>query len=98
MDETALRELLDAACEIPQMLGGKKIPLSEEQPTIDFAFATVVSIDNIKAGESFTMKNLWVKRPGTGEVIAEDFESILGRKAACDIIKDTQLRREMISQ
>ena len=31
--------------------------------TIDFAFATVVTIRDIKAGDSFTKENIWVKRP-----------------------------------
>jgi N-acetylneuraminate synthase len=37
------------------------------------------------------MKNLWVKRPGTGEILAERFESILGKKATRDIAADTHL-------
>ena len=43
-----------------------KGPAKEEQVTMDFAFATVVTIAPVKAGEPFTMQNLWVKRPGTG--------------------------------
>ena len=66
--------------------------------TIDFAFATVVTIKNIKAGEIFTKENLWVKRPGTGEILAEEYKDILGKKAACDIDTDTQLTRDMISK
>lgn len=96
MDETALRELLAAADEIPQMLGGTKTALSEEQVTIDFAFATVVTIGAVAKGERFTKDNLWVKRPGTGQILAEEYESILGRTAACDIPADTHLTRDMI--
>lgn len=96
MDEDRLKELLQAAAEVPQMLGGEKEAAKEEQVTIDFAFATVVTIEPIKAGEIFSKDNLWVKRPGTGEILAEDYESILGKRAACDIENDTQLERRMI--
>ena len=98
MDENALKELLLAANEIPQMLGGKKQAIIEEKVTIDFAFATVVSIRDIKAGEKFTKENIWVKRPGTGEIRAEYFDSILGKTAACDIQNDIQLTKRMINE
>lgn len=96
MDEWTLKELLLAAKEVPQMLGGTKQALQEEQVTIDFAFATAVTIHPIKAGERFTRDNLWVKRPGTGEILAEHYDSILGKCAACDIDNDTQLCWDMI--
>lgn len=98
MNESELKELVTAAKNIRKMFGGKKEAAKEEQVTIDFAFATVVTIKNIKAGEIFTKENLWVKRPGTGEILAENYNSILGKKAVCDIDTDTQLTWEMISK
>jgi len=73
------------------MRGGTKKPTEEEQVTIDFAFATVCTISNIKKGEQFTKENLWVKRPGTGEVSAEKFNELIGKKASRDLINDEQL-------
>jgi len=96
MDEQKCAELIAAARDITRMLGGKKEAAKEEQVTIDFAFATVVTIKRVKAGEVFTKDNLWVKRPGTGEILAEKYEEILGRKAAVDIENDTQLKWGMI--
>lgn len=96
MDPSALTELLGAAQEVPRMLGGKKAPIQEEQVTIDFAYATVVTIANVKQGEQFTTDNLWVKRPGTGTILAKDFESILGKTAKVDISSDTHLTWDMI--
>jgi N-acetylneuraminate synthase len=37
------------------------------------------------------MDNIWVKRPGTGPILAEHFNSILGKKAKRDIQNDEQL-------
>ena len=73
------------------MRGGTKEPAKEEKVTIDFAFASVCSISDISVGEVFTKDNIWVKRPGTGAILAEDFNSILGKKAKRNIANDEQL-------
>ena len=78
-------------------MGGTKEILKEEQPTIDFAYASVVAIEDIKPGDEFTYKNVWVKRPGTGEILAKDFESILGKVCAEYIQKDSQIKKRSIS-
>ena len=81
MDPIALSELIQGSTEIFQMRGGEKQPLKEEQVTIDFAYATVVAIKDINDGDEFTEENIWVKRPGTGEIVAEYFEECIGQKA-----------------
>jgi N-acetylneuraminate synthase len=91
MDEKACSELISFSKEMWQMRGGTKEPAKEEQVTIDFAFATVCSIAPIKKGEIFTKENIWVKRPGTGKILAEHFESLLGKYATRDINNDEQL-------
>lgn len=96
MDEVACSDLMRAAKEVPKMRGGEKVALPEEQVTIDFAFATVVTIAAVKKGERFTKDNLWVKRPGTGSILAEEYDSILGKTAATDIDTDVQLTYDMI--
>lgn len=96
MDEENLGLLLQAANEVPKMLGGTKNAILQEQVTIDFAFATAVTIAPITKGEKFTMENIWVKRPGTGEISAEQFHELLGKTAQCDIGKDVQLKKAMI--
>lgn len=91
MDPIALKELLIGSDEIRKMRGGEKEAAEEEQVTIDFAFASVVTIKHIRKGEKFTKENLWVKRPGTGEILADSYASILGKTAANDIDNDTHL-------
>ena len=91
MDGKAAEELIEGANIIYEERGGKKGPAEEEKPTIDFAFATVVSIKDIKKGDAFSKENIWVKRPGSGSISAEDFENILGKKAKKDISKDIHL-------
>ena len=91
MDEDRCRQLIEQSRTLHTELGGTKGPAKEEQVTIDFAFATVVTIAPVEAGEPFTMQNLWVKRPGTGAISAERFETILGKRASRDIPADTHL-------
>jgi len=98
MDEKRCSELLIAAKDIYQMLGGKKEAALEEKVTIDFAFATVVTIKPIKAGEKFSRDNIWVKRPGTGEILAEKYEELIGKRSKVDIDVDTHLKWEMIEK
>jgi sialic acid synthase SpsE len=98
MDGDELAALLQSADEIYQMRGGNKSPLPEEQVTIDFAFATVVTIAPVKAGDLFSRNNVWVKRPGTGELLAADYEALLGKIAACDIPIDTHVSHKMVKQ
>ncbi|MGG7033593.1 MAG: N-acetylneuraminate synthase family protein [Flavobacterium sp.] len=91
MDEQACADLIRSSNEIWEMRGGDKEPAQEEQVTIDFAFATVCSIAPIKKGEVLTKENIWVKRPGTGKILAEHFDGLLGKKATRDIENDEQL-------
>lgn len=92
MDENACKDLIKSSAEIALMRGGEKNAAPQEKVTSDFAFATVCSIAPIKKGETFSKENIWVKRPGTGEILAEKYEGILGKKAVKDIPVDVQLK------
>ena len=92
MDENSCKELITSSKEIAMMRGGSKKPALEEQVTIDFAFATVCTIKPILKGEILTKENIWVKRPGTGEILAESFEALLGKVASRDIENDLQIK------
>ncbi len=91
MDPIALQELIYGSSEIALMRGGKKEAAKEEQVTIDFAFATVVTIKPIKKGEKLTKENIWVKRPGTGPIKAECYNELLGKTVNKDIGNDEHI-------
>lgn len=91
-----LGDLIIGSKAIHQARGGSKTILNEEKPTIDFAYACVVTTKDIKAGEIFSEENIWVKRPGTGEIKAIDYEKILGKTAKFDIKLHSQIRWEDI--
>ncbi len=96
MDAQECNELIIQSARMAKMRGGKKEAASEEQVTIDFAYASVVSIKEIQIGELLSVDNIWVKRPGTGDFLADDYESLLGKRATQKIDADIQLKKEFI--
>ncbi len=94
IDPSELKELIVGSRAVWEAMGERKNILKEEQEIINFAYASVVSIKDIKKGETFTKVNIWVKRPGTGEIRAEEYQKILGKRASKNIFKDTQLRKK----
>jgi len=91
MDPIALKELIIGSEEIAKMRGGKKEAVKEEQVTINFAFATVVTISSLKKGDKLTKENIWVKRPGTGEIKADSYNDLLGKTINKNIENDEHL-------
>lgn len=96
MTPNDLRDLIIGSRAIHQALGGSKTILREEQPTIDFAYACVVATRDIRPGEVFSYDNVWVKRPGTGEILAVDFENVIGKTARTSINNNAQLTWDVI--
>jgi sialic acid synthase SpsE len=80
-----LRDLIQGSRAIWEARGGTKTVLPEEQPVIDFAYSTVVTITPVKAGERFSLKNVWVKRPGLGPIKADRLNDVLDKSAARDL-------------
>ena len=97
MDPKALQDLIQGSLEIYKARGGSKGSIKAEAPTMAFAFASVVTIDEIKEGEKFSEENIWVKRPGTGDFLAIDYDNILGKTAKSNIPKGCQLKKADVS-
>lgn len=92
MTPAELTELIVSSAEIANMRGGKKEALEEEQITINFAFSTVVTIKPVNKGDVFSKENIWVKRPGFGEIKAGEYDAILGKKAGRNIPEDEHVK------
>ena len=56
---------------------------------------SVVSVADIKSGQTISSDMLAVKKPGTG-IPARRLDEIIGRVAVCDIPRDTLLSEEML--
>jgi N-acetylneuraminate synthase len=97
IDPKELSELIIGTKAVKEALGGTRTILKEEQDIINFAYACVVSTKDIKKGEKFSTENIWVKRPGTGEIKALEYEKILGKRASKNIIAHVQIKRRDIN-
>ena len=97
MNPNELKELITGSKAIFEARGGHKDILTEEQSTIDFAYACVVAVQDINAGDTFCTDNIWVKRPGNGKIKAEHFNSILGKRANIALHINQQLTWEHIT-
>jgi len=98
LDPTELEQLVNGANAVFEALGGRKEILKEEQPTIDFAYSCVVTIADIEEGDALSKENIWVKRPGTGEIPAASFHELIGRKTRRRIPRNTQLEWDFLTE
>ena len=96
IDEKKLKELIKGCNIIFSQRGGTKNLLREEQVTRNFAFASVVTIREIKKGEKLSQKNIWVKRPGNGDFSANEYKKILGKITIKKIRNNTQVKKNDI--
>ena len=96
IEPSELKQLIIGTRAVWEARGGRKTILKGERDIINFAYACVVTTTPIKKGERFTSKNLWVKRPGTGELKAHEYKKVLGRRSRRDLPADVQLKRSDI--
>jgi len=61
----------------------------------DVSRVSIVSLNDIKQGTIITEEMVDIRRPGTG-LPPEDFENIIGKRAAKDIEKDSPLKADDI--
>ena len=81
LEPEELKEMVRAIRNIEKALGdGIKRPSPSEMKNIHVARKSIVAANPIKAGESFTNKNLTVKRPGTG-ISPMRLDEVIGRLA-----------------
>lgn len=96
MDPAALSALIEGSKTIFVARGGEKGPVEAEAPTIAFAFASVVAIQDIAPGQPLSEANIWVKRPGGGDFTALDYETLLGKVATTNIRRGFQIKKSDI--
>ncbi len=96
MDPSELRFLVDKTKEIYRARNNPKMRTKEEEDVYKFARASVVTYKSLKKGDVFTKDNLWVKRPGSGEIPGYNYYEILGKKAKTDLKPNIQLKKSDI--
>jgi N-acetylneuraminate synthase len=84
IDFNDLKNLVDGVRKV-KLAGGDKKEVHEKEKSIrEWAFRSIVSLREIKKGETITQDMIWSKRPGTG-IPSYKMGEVLGKKAARDI-------------
>ena len=89
---------IQGSLEIYKARGGSKGSIKAEAPTMAFAFASVVTIGEIKEGEKFSEENIWVKRPGIGDFLAKDYKKLLGKKVNKKILSGKFIKKKYLKK
>ncbi len=92
MDPAELRWLIDRSREIHIALHNQKQRSAPEESVYRFARASVVADADLKAGQVITEKDIWARRPGSGEIPGYKFDDLLGKTLTRDVKKNTQLK------
>ena len=96
MDKKDLKNLISASKNIFKALPGVKKPVFQEKKIMKFAFASVVSTKEIKKKETLSLKNIWVKRPGTGDYLASELSKLIGKKTKVNIKANVQIKKKFL--
>jgi len=92
MDPAELRLLVDRSIEIHKALMNPKQRTEPEESVYKFARASVVADRDMAAGHIITEKDIWVRRPGSGEIPGYKYNDIIGKKLRLDIKKNHQFK------
>lgn len=88
-----LKELVRAIKNINLACGSNKKIYNKEKIIKKWANRSLVSIQDIKKGDTLHEKNVWSKRPGTG-IPSKNFFKFIGKKFKKNIKKNTLIRRD----
>ena len=92
MDPAELRLLVDRSIEIHKALMNPKQRTEPEESVYKFARASVVADRDLAAGHIITENDIWVRRPGSGEIPGYKYNDIIGKKLRLDVKKNHQFK------
>lgn len=92
MDPAELSFLVQRSREIRTALNNDKKRTAPEEAVYRFARASVVADRDLPAGHVISAEDIWVRRPGSGEIPARDFDRVVGRKLKLATPRNTQLK------
>jgi N,N'-diacetyllegionaminate synthase len=88
LEPTQLKGMVKAIRNIEKAIGsGVKEPSPSEKINVGIVRKSIVAARKIRMGETFTIENITVKRPGTG-ISPMKWDSVLGKPAPRDFSKD----------
>jgi N-acetylneuraminate synthase len=91
-----LSELIKGSRIIHQATKGSKYPVSEEDVTIAFAFASVVATKPLLPGQIISRSDITLKRPNGGDFGPREFDSLIGATVALNIEPNVQIQSNQV--
>ena len=96
LDKDQFSSLIQSIRSIEMAMGdGQKNPSRSEKVNLLTNRVSIISMKEIKAGQTITKDLLDIKRPGTG-IQPIHFDSIIGKKAKVDIPKEEPINFDML--
>jgi len=91
IDFMDLHNLVDGCQKVFLSLGSEKKVRPKEETIRQWAFRSIVSTCDIKAGSIITQDMIWSKRPGTG-IPSWKMDEVIGKRAIKDIEKNVLIK------
>ncbi|MEQ8742979.1 N-acetylneuraminate synthase family protein [Parasphingorhabdus sp.] len=63
-----------------------------EESVYKFARGSIVADRDLEAGKVIQRRDIWARRPGTGEIAAHEFDAVIGRTINRSVTRNTQLK------
>ena len=92
MDPIELKTLIEQSSDIFTAIHNDKKITEPEKDVYRFARGSVVADKDLKKGHAITLDDIWVRRPGTGEISPDQFNNLLGRVINCDLKANQQIK------
>ncbi len=92
MDPAELRYLIDRSREIHVAARRPKGRSGPEEAVYRFARGSIVADRDLRLGDVINESAIWARRPGNGEIAADQFDTLIGRRVSRDLTRNTQLR------
>lgn len=91
MDPAELRFLIDRSKEIHTALNNPKVRTGPEEDVYRFARGSIVADKDLPAGHVIGEKDIWARRPGSGEISVQHFDRLVGAKLTRAVQRNQQL-------
>jgi N-acetylneuraminate synthase len=91
MDPTELRFIIDRSKEIHTALHNPKVRTSPEEDVYRFARGSIVADKDLPAGHMIGERDIWARRPGSGEISVQHFDLLMGAKLTRAVKRNQQL-------
>ncbi|KVX05071.1 MAG: N-acetylneuraminate synthase family protein [Alcaligenes nematophilus] len=91
MDPSELKLLIDQSKEVWEASQNTKARTAAEESVYRFARGSIVADKDLPKGHIITEKDIWARRPGTGEISVEFFYDLIGKKTSRNLKRNEQL-------